>query len=49
MTGGGLIASMLAAEGVDTVFGLPDGTYQALIGGLAMSLRRCTLPQPTHV
>jgi len=25
---------MLAAEGVDTVFGLPDGTYQGLIAGL---------------
>ncbi len=34
-TGGGLVAQMLAAEGVDTVFGLPDGTYQGLIAGMA--------------
>jgi acetolactate synthase-1/2/3 large subunit len=33
-TGGGVIAAMLAAEGVDRVFGLPDGSYQGLIGGL---------------
>lgn len=32
-TGGGLVAAMLAAEGVDTVFGIPDGTYGGLIGG----------------
>ena len=32
-TGGGLVAAMLAAEGVDTVFGIPDGTYQGMIAG----------------
>jgi acetolactate synthase I/II/III large subunit len=30
ITGGGLIASMLAAEGVDVVFGIIDGTYFGL-------------------
>ncbi len=44
-TGGGLIASMLAAEGVDTVFGLPDGTYQGLIGGLDASNIRLVTPR----
>lgn len=34
MTGGAVIAAMLAAEGVDRVFGLPDGSYQGLIDGL---------------
>ena len=44
-TGGGLVASMLAAEGVDTVFGLPDGTYQGLIGGLDRSNIRLITPR----
>ncbi|MEN8238362.1 MAG: thiamine pyrophosphate-binding protein [Actinomycetota bacterium] len=44
-TGGGLIASMLAAEGVDTVFGLPDGTYQGLIGGLDDNNIRLVTPR----
>ncbi len=34
MTGGAVVAAMLAAEGVDRVFGLPDGSYQGLIDGL---------------
>jgi len=44
-TGGGLIASMLAAEGVDTVFGLPDGTYQSLISGLDANNIRLVTPR----
>jgi acetolactate synthase-1/2/3 large subunit len=44
-TGGGLIASMLAAEGVDTVFGLPDGTYQGLISGLDANNIRLITPR----
>ncbi len=44
-TGGGLIASMLAAEGVDTVFGLPDGTYQGLINGLDDNAIRLVTPR----
>ncbi|MEN8040903.1 MAG: thiamine pyrophosphate-binding protein [Actinomycetota bacterium] len=34
-TGGDIIAQMLVAEGVDTAFGLPDGTYHGLIAGMA--------------
>jgi acetolactate synthase I/II/III large subunit len=30
-TGGGLIADILAAEGVEKVFGIPDGTYLGLL------------------
>ena len=44
-TGGELIASMPAAEWVDTVFGLPDGTYQGLIGGLDASNIRLVTPR----
>ncbi len=44
-TGGGLVASMLAVEGVDTVFGLPDGTYQGLIGGLDANNIRLITPR----
>ncbi len=44
-TGGGLIAAMLAAEGVDTVFGLPDGTYQGLINGLDANNIRLITPR----
>ena len=34
VTGGGLIASMLAAEGVEKAFGIPDGTYLGLFRGM---------------
>ena len=34
VTGGGLIASMLAAEGVDKAFGITDGTYLGLCRGM---------------
>ena len=34
VTGGGLIASMLAAEGVETAFGITDGTYLGLCRGM---------------
>jgi acetolactate synthase-1/2/3 large subunit len=33
-TGGELIARMLKAEGVDTVFGIVDGSYLQLCAGL---------------
>lgn len=33
-TGGDLIAQMLLAEGVETAFGLPDGTYHGLVTGM---------------
>ncbi len=35
LTGGELIARMLAAEGVDTMFGIIDGTYYGLYSSLA--------------
>jgi acetolactate synthase-1/2/3 large subunit len=35
MSGGGLIAAMLAAERVDKVFGITDGTYLGLFRGMA--------------
>lgn len=35
MTGGAMIAKMLAAEGVDTIFGIIDGTYYGLYSALA--------------
>jgi acetolactate synthase I/II/III large subunit len=46
VTGGKMLAHMLAAEGVDTVFGIPDGTYLRLIA----SLSRCgiRLVTPRH-
>lgn len=34
VTGGGLIAAMLAAEGVDRAFGITDGTYLGLCRGM---------------
>ncbi len=33
-TGGEIVAAMLAAEGVDTVFGIVDGTYFGLVSSL---------------
>ena len=35
LTGGGFIARMLVAEGVDTVFGIIDGTYFGFYSSLA--------------
>ncbi len=35
LTGGAIIAQMLAAEGVDTLFGIIDGTYYGLYANLA--------------
>jgi len=45
MTGGGMVAAMLAAEGVDRVFGLPDGSYQGLIDGLDANGIRLIVPR----
>lgn len=44
-TGGAVIAAMLAAEGVDRVFGLPDGSYQGLIDGLDANGIRLITPR----
>ena len=35
MTGGAMMAKMLAAEGVDTIFGIIDGTYYGLYSALS--------------
>lgn len=45
-TGGGLIADILAAEGVDKVFGIPDGTYLGLLN--ALEKHDITLVTPRH-
>lgn len=45
-TGGDLIASMLKAEGVDTVFGIVDGTYVQLIA--ALKAHGIRLVSPRH-
>ena len=34
INGGTLIADILAAEGISTVFGIPDGTYLGLMNAL---------------
>ncbi len=44
-TGGGMVAAMLAAEGIDRVFGLPDGSYQGLIDGLDANGIRLITPR----
>jgi len=44
-TGGELIAKMLVAEGVDTVFGIIDGTYVQLIAGLKKHGIRLVTPR----
>ena len=44
-TGGAVIAAMLAAEGVDRVFGLPDGSYMGLIDGLDANGIRLITPR----
>lgn len=46
MTGGELVARMLAAEGVDTVFGIVDGSYVAL--NLALPRHGIRLVSPRH-
>ncbi len=46
MTGGDLIAQMLAAEGVDTVFGIVDGSYVEL--NLALPRHGIRLVSPRH-
>jgi acetolactate synthase-1/2/3 large subunit len=46
MTGGELVARMLAAEGVDTVFGIVDGSYVAL--NLALPRHGIRLVTPRH-
>jgi acetolactate synthase-1/2/3 large subunit len=46
MSGGGLIAAMLAAEGVDTAFGITDGTYLGLFRG--MDTHHIRLVTPRH-
>tara|TARA_R110002072_G_scaffold101852_1_gene224338 strand:+ start:1727 stop:3481 length:1755 start_codon:yes stop_codon:yes gene_type:complete len=44
-TGGELIAKMLVAEGVETVFGIIDGTYVQLIAGLKKHGIRLVTPR----
>jgi acetolactate synthase-1/2/3 large subunit len=46
MTGGDLVARMLAAEGVDTVFGIVDGSYVEL--NLALPRHGIRLISPRH-
>ncbi len=46
LSGGAVIARMLAAEGVDTVFGIIDGTYFGLYSALADA--GITLYSPRH-
>lgn len=46
ITGGGLIAAMLAAEGVDVVFGIIDGTYFGLYA--AFEEHGISLVSPRH-
>jgi len=46
MTGGELVARMLAAEGVDTVFGIVDGSYVGL--NLALPRHGIRLVSPRH-
>lgn len=45
VTGGGLIAAMLAAEGVDTSFGIVDGTYLGLCRGMVDQGIRLVTPR----
>lgn len=44
-TGGDIIAQMLKAEGVDTVFGIIDGTYHALVASLKKHNIRLITPR----
>ncbi|HDL48719.1 MAG TPA: thiamine pyrophosphate-binding protein, partial [Actinobacteria bacterium] len=46
VTGGDLIADVLATERVEKVFGLPDGTYMGLLNGL--ETRGISLVTPRH-
>src|SRR5680860_1891305 len=45
MTGGAIIAQMLAAEGVETLFGIIDGTYYGLYANLAEAGIRLVSPR----
>lgn len=45
VTGGQIIADMLAGERVDTVFGIPDGTYMGLLNGLEATGIRLVTPR----
>ena len=45
VTGGEIVARMLAAEGVDTVFGIIDGTYFGLISSLESQGIRLVSPR----
>lgn len=45
MTGGDLVARMLAAEGVEVVFGIVDGSYYGLTAGLARHGIRLVSPR----
>jgi acetolactate synthase-1/2/3 large subunit len=45
-TGGDLIAAILAAEGVEKVFGIPDGTYMGLLNGF--ETLRIGIATPRH-
>lgn len=46
VTGGDLIADVLVAEGVEKVFGLPDGTYMGLLN--ALETRGIAIATPRH-
>lgn len=46
VTGGDLIADILATEGVEKVFGLPDGTYMGLLN--AFESREIAIATPRH-
>ncbi len=46
LVGGEVVAAMLGAEGVDTVFGIVDGTYLGLLAGLEK--HGITLVSPRH-
>lgn len=45
VVGGDLVAAMLADEGVDTVFGIVDGTYLGLLAGLEKHGIRLVAPR----
>jgi len=45
-TGGGLIVDILSAEGIEKVFGIPDGTYMGLLN--ALETRGIDLVPPRH-
>ncbi|MBW2255543.1 MAG: thiamine pyrophosphate-binding protein, partial [Deltaproteobacteria bacterium] len=45
VVGGELVAAMLAAEGVDTVFGIVDGTYMGFFASFAKHGIRLVSPR----